>query len=1056
MQLKQFLLVFLLILSGSLFSQEPAIPEPGEVPSELEKKINGLVDQIKNNPNLQAGSIPADSMPSLPIGIVKPIGSNVYCIAIDSAFFKQDKAYFSAYTSIDFPGAKNNRKLAFAAKDINFNPSGILFNQGLKLQLVSDVLIHLGPNTDLFLPGDGDNNYVEFDCDGYRQVHLHGEFRFKGEMLTPTTPNAQYVTATFDVTMQDISNLYATVNMSPFEIKGMEGYIISVSEATVDWSDFQNPEYALPTSYVTQMNADVAAINAENTQNNAQANPLLWRGFYLKNVTVTLPPKFNKSEEAAPGTSAVTAPTGGTGSSIVDTTSPPPPTDGTPTTFYASNIFIDNSGVTGTFGATNVLGTGTGPKGNVGKWPLTITAISIGLQSNNLVMGSFGGEITLPFMDNNSLKYEATITQTPEIITPTETIPETVHYQFVLGLTNNDTLSLSKLKTALIIHNTSTLTVTVDNVSKKFVPVLNLDGVLSINHGSTASFANIGFQNVIVDNKKPFISGGQYTLTGQLTIANFSVALLSFKLLKDTVKNEVYFKTRFRMAFGEDEEANSATTFSVTCGFVVVAKYEYPGTDDKHLKYDRFVVNDIIIDVNTTAFKLYGVLIFKENDPVYGKLFYGEISLTIKKCMDEPITVRVGFGKTRNVAEIPAFGDTPVVPAVPSYKYWYTYLQVPVNIPIAEVITITSLIGGASYHVRQTLSDVELIAKSVEIDSTTAELNPPFVPDKTYGLGVKLGTGYKLSADESLLNGNIILGVQFNETGGVLEIRYDGPTYSLVKVSERHDPTVQNRIFSRMHASYNFPAKTFQFQDSSDIRFANCITGGTNMKVYYSPTDKYFWFNRPTSRRNLSLMHNGSELFSASTYFQCGNVIDPLGPLPTWAESIPGITASRTDYSASTDPNLSTGKGFAIGMHLNASVGGTEKEIVSILGNTVKGYATFGFTARIGFDLMMLKYTENAVCSQTGGKFGMNQRYCTGNMYLFAEAICGGRVTAPLGVNNSFTLFQATLKAIVVGNFPKPTYVYGYASASLEFLDYITISHEFDFDFGSQCTIVGG
>ncbi len=32
MQLKQFLLVFLLIFSGSLFSQEPEAPEPGEDP----------------------------------------------------------------------------------------------------------------------------------------------------------------------------------------------------------------------------------------------------------------------------------------------------------------------------------------------------------------------------------------------------------------------------------------------------------------------------------------------------------------------------------------------------------------------------------------------------------------------------------------------------------------------------------------------------------------------------------------------------------------------------------------------------------------------------------------------------------------------------------------------------------------------------------------------------------------------------------------------------------------------------------------------------------------
>src|SRR5690606_24163171 len=67
----------------------------------------GILEDVKD-PSKQTGSLNPDSLNSLPIGIVKVIGQTRYIIAIDSARFLPDGAYFSAYMAIDLPGSKES------------------------------------------------------------------------------------------------------------------------------------------------------------------------------------------------------------------------------------------------------------------------------------------------------------------------------------------------------------------------------------------------------------------------------------------------------------------------------------------------------------------------------------------------------------------------------------------------------------------------------------------------------------------------------------------------------------------------------------------------------------------------------------------------------------------------------------------------------------------------------------------------------------------------------------------------------------------------------------
>lgn len=109
-------------------------------------QVYALHDEV-SDPSKQVGNINPDSLPSLPIGLVKEINGTKYIIAIDSAEFTPQGAYFNAYMALEFPGAEH--PIAFAAKHIKFNPKGVVGGELAKLQLVSEHTLSLGPNSEL-------------------------------------------------------------------------------------------------------------------------------------------------------------------------------------------------------------------------------------------------------------------------------------------------------------------------------------------------------------------------------------------------------------------------------------------------------------------------------------------------------------------------------------------------------------------------------------------------------------------------------------------------------------------------------------------------------------------------------------------------------------------------------------------------------------------------------------------------------------------------------------------------------------------------------------------
>ena len=72
-----------------------------------------------------------------------------------------------------------------------------------------------------------------------------------------------------------------------------------------------------------------------------------------------------------------------------------------PVTIFASNMFIDDAGVTGNFGATNVFSTSENALND--EWGFSVDSISIGLTLNKITKGRMRGNIVVPPLDNTSL-----------------------------------------------------------------------------------------------------------------------------------------------------------------------------------------------------------------------------------------------------------------------------------------------------------------------------------------------------------------------------------------------------------------------------------------------------------------------------------------------------------------------------------------------------------------------------------------------------------------------------------------------------------------------------
>ena len=932
--------------------------------NDLISKVYALHDEV-SDPNKQVGNLNPDSVPSLPIGLMKEINGTKYIIAIDSAEFTPEGAYFNAYMALEFPGA--DRRIAFAAKHIKFNPKGVVGGELAKLQLVSEHYISLGPNTELHLSPDG-TNYIEWDCNGFKSVNLHGDFRFSDGILIPDSSTTDtIVKADFQVHVNDIHNILAEVNFSPFQVRGLKGFAFTISEAYVDMSDYVNPQgMIVPSDY-------------------PDGSSTLWRGFYLKEFNVKVPSEIAKKGEA--------------------------------TEIYAHDMLIDDAGVSGSFGATNIIDV---TEGNMSGWGFSVDELNIELTTNQLTGGGMKGEIEVPPLDNNPMKYEAFVSansQTDEV-------------DFNFTVKPESAISMNCFASTLELYNSSSMSIQKQN--GEFKPTLKLNGKLLLER-TVFKLSGVDFQNLTIVTEAPFITDGVFGLISDATtntasnLSNFPISVSNISL--GINQGQVVLGTDLAINLSGSNQSGDGSSFSAETHVNVYSIAEEKqadflgsslGSGSKMVwSFDKLIVSDINLDIQTQPFKLAGVISFKKNDPVYGNGFYGALNLEIPSVMEGSMYLGCAFGK------------------INGYKYWFVDAAIPVDITCGQV-RLTSLIGGMSNHMTGQKSQSDILSQL----SSGAALNggsQTYIPDKNSSISFRAGVGIQHFLKEEAFNGDVLFEINFNANGGLSNISLIGDAYMLVKRAERENAT--QYVHGTVSILYDNVTEVLDAQLTANAQFSNAITGSLWSQVYISPDEWHVFMGTPSNQATINI----ANFSSANAYLMVGQNLPPMPPPPP---QVLQIFNNASLGSQRDDVAIVSGDGIATGVNFNISF---NKVVPFGQGNK---YTIYGMgSAGAGFDMTLYNYGPSAHCSGSSERIGLNSWYLNGQLYAYFMLNIGitGRLT---GNDFDVSLLNGNAALILQGKLPKPTYVNGAVALNATVLSVINVNLDFDFEFGNNCTIV--
>jgi hypothetical protein len=943
-------LIFLLLRINS-YAQTDSTINP------LQSMVLSICNKVESE-NRFAGNMDPDSAASLPFGIIKEIGSTRYVIAIDSAKFQTSHASFSAFMALEFPGSQ--QKICFSAQNIAFNPKGVMPGPNTKLVLVSEHRISIGPHVTMILKPDG-FNYVEWDCNGFSAVNLKGYFEFDRGIIypDPTLSTDSFVRANFQVHLNDIHNFVVQTSIAPFCIHGIDDMSFTALDATADFSELSNaPNMVFPIGY------NLA---------NCNGDPLMWNGFYIRQFRVKLPKELSKN--------------------------------GVRPEIAATNLLIDNSGVSGIFQATNLFST---KSGSMSGWGFSVNTISASFTSNQLNGGSLSGFVKLPVSETDSLAYNAMLFQNLQT--------HQADYSFTISPATN--LHAQILSSTLTLYNTSQLTVA--KINGKLKPQAVLNGLLTL--GSTSAKArNLAFQQLTIASDAPLLRSGTFSLTpldpDSSRLGNFNYSINS--VIIGLVNNQSGIAFNVGMNFTDQ----GSIALGVNGGFTIITKTstendEAAGINQTKQKweFDHIRIDNIGLVFDASVFHLNGTLIFKDDDPVYGKGFFGQVAMTIENVMPAPAVSSVWFGKKNN------------------YRYFYVDAAVPIPVPLTGV-TIYRFMGGIYYHMSRTGNTFENQLYTNAFGTASA-----YIPDEYASLGIKAGVTLGTSGNPKPCNGDVALEMNFNTNGGINFLQLNGNMFFMTGINERlnKNPSQLPAVAS-MNMQFDFQNSAYHAVLGAQVHVPG-VTGNGTAVIHFDPQQWYVHIGRPQQRVNVLVA--GIANFNA--YFETGQFIDPMPPPPNEVTSVVnanGLNNQRNETALSNAGGFVFGAGFGTGFADQFNI-------------TENWYIYYNFAAGAGFDMMIMDYGPNAHCTNAPAPVGFEGWYSSGQIYAYLQGAVGLHGHA-FGSDHDFNLVSLSAAAILQAKVPNPSWVGGAMGCDYDVLGGVVSGHcDFAFQAGNQCSIL--
>jgi hypothetical protein len=843
-------------------------------------------------------------------------------IAIDSGRLTPQAAVVNAYAMVGLPGIKDS--IAFEGQNISINPGGVGGNVVSRISLVSRQVIKLSPQISLIL-SPKDPNYVEFDCGGFKDISLTGEFEFSKDLLVPDTANGVVlpkVIATFQVQASDLSNLLFTVNISPFRLPSLQDVSFQIKNAVADFSDLANPSGAVfPSDYQSAYQGDLS----------------LWHGFYIQELTIKLPDYLKD----------------GTGKPII---------------VSGTNMFLDGKGFTGNVSISNLL-----QMSNSGNdWPFSIDRIAVSFSMGHLTGGSMSGVIGLPFVSGDTLGYRAMVAEKNN----------NLDLSFLVSLDENKSYSMPFGGTLKLNRGSSVGFIRKDN---KLAGMANLAGSLFFNQPELNSSGGEGlkFSNLQLSTESPYLLSGNFDANVNLSSSNFPISINDIKLGVSNGKIGIGVAIGLNLMNSEDKSPAVSTTLTLLAKETTTTKNTAGGSistqqwEFDHIQVDRIAINNLQI----AAITLSGELDFYKNNPVYGNGFHGDIKLSVQDILNG-LTANVYFGS------MPSFRYWHVdvyVPDLTIEVFGPLYINGLIGGASYQMVKKTKWTADFDHlnkPVSSTAPPADGLSKGDYVPDSTAGLG------LMLGVTLVVGQEKLANADAVLeidfRKGGGLKTVEFS--GGLYVLSgLDGRSRSTMSASDGPPGSVP--LYAYLDMLYDADNKSFNAQLSTYVN-AYGIFKGTgpqgkvgDMVMHFDPQDWYVYVGRPSSRLGLSV----AGIATVQSYFMVGSKLDPFPPLPS---EVQGIAGNFNTNFMQNENAFATGGGLGFGLQVGVSVGVPGKNPDGSFKSGLPLPVFADFSCGLGTDIMFRQY-QDAYCAQNLAPIGIGGWYASGQAYAYLQGSVG-------------------------------------------------------------------
>jgi len=785
----------------------------------------------------------------------------------------------------------------------------------------------------------------------------------------------------------------------------IEGERVRARFATVitDWNDFlisaEIDPFQLPNRpglsfSVTQAVLDMSDVaNPTGIQFPAEynssyfvgGNTNMWRGFYLQQAVVKLPKQIKDKEK-----------------------------EGKRIELGVNNLIIDEMGFTGEVFGKNLI-----QNGDLGGWDYTLDELNISVEVNQFKKAGFKGSLAIPIAKGKdgkekSFSYQALIHPKNE-------------YSFSVSC--NDPLEFDIWAADVTLKEGSTVDISV--IDGEFKPSALLHGSMNIKAGK-ANLPGIHFEGLKLQTERPKLSVKAVSFSNgkEGGFANFPLTISNIGIRSEGDMTGLELAVKVNL-MGENEQG-----FAGDADMTVWGKEQESGGKTRW-KFEKVQLDEIGIDIVSKAYELHGRVTFIRGDETYGNGFKGELDAKFAKI---GVKATALFGK------------------VDGMRYWYADAMaiLPQGVPLLPPLEATGFGGGAYHHMRQRGFDE---TAGSDIGSTRSGI--VYLPDRNTHLGIKATVMLAISGKPEVMNADVTLDVNFNRRGGINQIGFSGNAYFITgdyapgegalaegakNVGEKGDadPPMDGNanIKGSFRLLFDNVNDIFHGETELYVNLAGGLVKGVGSGgragwsvIHFGPGEWYIHIGSPDDPIGLEVL----SIFESRSYLMVGDYIPGSPPPPQRVSSILG--GADLDYMRDEN-SLSSGRGFAMGMHFGMDTGDIRFLIF---------YARFALGT--GMDIMLKDYGD-ARCKGRSGTLGINGWYANGQAYAFVEGQIGISVKI-FGKRKKFSILEIGMAAILQAKGPDPFWMRGMAGGYFRILGgMIKGNCRFEFTIGEECEII--